>query len=83
MCNVTLWRVRLTIVALETQYILCVLLSYKSLYKNNEFYTKMLLGQISITGKNKTDAGHIKCQMLHSNKIMFLRSWPSLNVKSG
>jgi len=54
---VTLWNIRVTIVAVEVkQCVLCVLLSYMllSAVKNIECFIKMLLLRIYVAGKNKS-----------------------------
>jgi len=71
--NVTLWRVRITIVTTETQQcvmcVCCLRTCHCQLYKNIECCTTMLLCR----RKNDTYFGlHIKCPMLHWHKRMFV-----------
>jgi hypothetical protein len=64
MYNVTLWRVRVTIVAMEMQqYPLCVLLKYMALStKQKKKLRKSVVVGIHVAGKSEINFGHhAKC----------------------
>ena len=44
----------------------------------------MILWQIYVAGSNKLYVGlHVRCPMLHPNKVMCVCSWPSLDIQLG
>ena len=68
MYSVTLWHVRVTIVAMgKQQYPLWVLLSYMSLLTKKNSYTKVSLWRIYVAGKSEINFGlHAKCPRILS-----------------
>jgi hypothetical protein len=81
---VTLWRVRVTLVAVETQSavsVCCWAACHCQLYTNIECCTTMPVWEICVAGNNRTYVDlDVKCPMLPWNKGKFVCPCPSLDM---